>query len=159
MIEAPLELQQSLTIPQGHIDACSAQNIPYAGNAAGNTVDVLDLKGANVAAKPLPAGFTPRGVVAMVFSCVAALVGLGVIVWYVEFFASLRACELVQASFQAYMFAWFVGMANFVNRYGMADMGAATMAAEEKRIAAMDHGSVAVDSGSVVSGSGATRRA
>lgn len=43
------------------------------------------------------------------------------------------------------------------NRYGLADMGAATMAAEEKRIAAMNHQATLVDEDSV-SGSGATRR-
>jgi iron transport multicopper oxidase len=71
-----------LTSPQQHFDACVAGGIPYTGNAAGNTVDVLDLSGANVAPKPLPAGFTPRGIVAMTFSCVAALLGLATIVWY-----------------------------------------------------------------------------
>lgn len=83
MVEAPLELQKSLTIPQDHIDACKAGGIAYTGNAAGNTVDVLDLSGASEAPKPLPAGFTPRGIVAMTFSALAALIGLGTIVWYV----------------------------------------------------------------------------
>lgn len=82
MIEAPLELQKSLTIPQNHLDACAAGKVPIAGNAAGNTINVLDLSGANEAPKPLPAGFTARGVVALVFSCIAALVGLAVISWY-----------------------------------------------------------------------------
>ena len=82
MVEAPLELQKTLTIPQNHIHACEAGNVPYAGNAAANTVDLLDLKGANVAPNPLPAGFTPRGIVALTFSCVAALLGLSVITWY-----------------------------------------------------------------------------
>ncbi|CZR53837.1 probable iron transport multicopper oxidase FET3 precursor [Phialocephala subalpina] len=104
MVEAPLELQKTLTIPQNHFDACAAGGVPYTGNAAGNTVDVLDLSGANVAPKPLPAGFTPRGIVAMTFSALAALLGLATIVWY-----------------------------------GLADMGAATMRSEEKRIAAMNH--------------------
>jgi len=81
MVEAPLEIQKTLTLPQNHIDACQAGNMPYAGNAAGNTVDVFDLKGANRAPNPLPAGFTPRGIVAMTFSIVAALLGLAVIAW------------------------------------------------------------------------------
>ena len=54
MIEAPLDLQQSLTlfpspkstsantsallIPKSHTDACAAQGVPMFGNAAGNTV-------------------------------------------------------------------------------------------------------------------------
>ncbi|KAF7942721.1 uncharacterized protein EAE97_006175 [Botrytis byssoidea] len=82
MIEAPLELQKSLTIPENHIAACQARGVPYTGNAAGNTEDYLDLKGANVAPGPLPAGFTAKGIVAMVFSCLAALLGLATITWY-----------------------------------------------------------------------------
>jgi len=81
MVEAPLEIQKSLTIPQDHFDACRAANIPYAGNAAGNTIDVLDLAGANAPPGPLPAGFTTRGIVALVFSCISALLGLAVISW------------------------------------------------------------------------------
>ena len=84
MVEAPLEMQKSLTIPEDHLAACQARNVPTAGNAAANTVDLLDLTGANVAPKPLPAGFTPRGIVAMTFSCIAALLGLAAITWYVS---------------------------------------------------------------------------
>jgi len=83
MVEAPLELQKSLVIPQSHFDTCANGKIPYAGNAAGNTKDFLDLTGANVQPAPLPAGFTARGIVAMTFSVLAALLGLAVITWYV----------------------------------------------------------------------------
>lgn len=82
IIEAPLALQKSLKISQNHLDVCAAGNVPTAGNAAANTVNVLDLTGANEAPKPLPAGFTARGIVALVFSCISALIGLGVISWY-----------------------------------------------------------------------------
>lgn len=82
MIEAPLEIQKSLAIPENHLDVCKAANVPYTGNAAGNTVDFLDLEGENVAPGPLPVGFTARGIVAMVFSCLAALLGLATITWY-----------------------------------------------------------------------------
>lgn len=81
MIEAPLDLQKSLSIPENHFDACRVSKVPFAGNAAGNTVDFLDLKGANVAPKPLPAGFTTKGIVAMTFSVLAAILGLAVISW------------------------------------------------------------------------------
>jgi len=81
MIEAPLDIQKTHSIPENHFDACRAGKIPYAGNAAGNTVDLLDLRGANVAPKPLPAGFTAKGIVAMTFSVLAALIGLAVISW------------------------------------------------------------------------------
>ena len=79
MIEAPLTLQETLTLPPDHLAACKAADVPYAGNAAGNTVDLLDLKGENEAVAPLPAGFTPRGIVALAFSVVAAFVGMAFI--------------------------------------------------------------------------------
>jgi iron transport multicopper oxidase len=82
MVEAPLELQSSLQVPKNHYDVCAAGNTPVVGNAAGNTKDYLDLTGANVSPKPLPAGFTAKGVVAMVFSVVAAFLGMAVIAWY-----------------------------------------------------------------------------
>lgn len=57
-VEAPRELQQQLSgiIPQDHIAACAAAGTPTAGNAAGNTVDFLDLTGENRAPDPLPDG-------------------------------------------------------------------------------------------------------
>ncbi|KAF2726361.1 multicopper oxidase [Polychaeton citri CBS 116435] len=82
MIEAPLELQKTLTIPEDHFQACRDSNTPYQGNAAGNTADLLDLRGENRSPAPLPAGFTARGIVALVFSCVSAFVGMGFIAWY-----------------------------------------------------------------------------
>ncbi|KAF2423751.1 FET Ferroxidase [Tothia fuscella] len=82
MIENPLDLQKSLTIPEDHYKACKEANIPTIGNAAGNTKDLLDLSGANVSPKPIPAGFTTRGIVALVFSILAAFIGLAVISWY-----------------------------------------------------------------------------
>lgn len=84
MIEDPLGLQKQLSgkIPQSHLDACKASNEPIEGNAAGNTVDLLDLTGENKSPAALPAGFTARGIVALVFSCIAAFIGMGVISWY-----------------------------------------------------------------------------
>ncbi|KAJ4991828.1 multicopper oxidase [Stagonosporopsis vannaccii] len=84
LIEAPLAIQTQLAgkIPQDHWDACTAGNVPVAGNAAGNTVDLLDLTGENKSPGQLPAGFTARGIVALVFSCVSAFLGMGVIGWY-----------------------------------------------------------------------------
>lgn len=76
-----MEVQKSLTISQNHIQNCQAGKIPYAGNAAANTVDFLDLKEVHVSPKPLPAGFTARGIVALTFSCIAAILGLAVITW------------------------------------------------------------------------------
>lgn len=83
MVEAPLELQKTLTIPPDHYAACAAaaSPTPTAGNAAANTKDVLDLTGQNLSIAPLPAGFTARGIVALVFSCIAAILGMAVIAW------------------------------------------------------------------------------
>ncbi|CAK7234825.1 hypothetical protein SBRCBS47491_009080 [Sporothrix bragantina] len=41
LIQAPEELR-NITFPADHIENCILQNIPYQGNAAGNTQDVLD---------------------------------------------------------------------------------------------------------------------
>ena len=82
MVEAPLELQSSLRIPEDHLAACRAQGIATEGNAVGNTVDLFDLTGENAPPLPLPAGFTPRGIVALVFSCLSAFLGIGVVAWY-----------------------------------------------------------------------------
>jgi iron transport multicopper oxidase len=76
MIEAPLDLQAEQTIPQDFYNLCSDQGLPYQGNAAGNTVDLLDLDGANKSVPPLPAGFTAKGYVALVFSVVSAVLGM-----------------------------------------------------------------------------------
>lgn len=82
MVEAANELQDTLKIPEGHLDTCKAQGIAVAGNAAGNTVNLFDLKGENRSPAPIPAGFTARGIVALVFSVISAFIGLAVISWY-----------------------------------------------------------------------------
>lgn len=84
LVEAPLALQRQLKgrIPLDHWDACAKGDVPVAGNAAGNTLDLLDLQGENKSPAELPAGFTARGVVALVFSCLSAFLGMGVIGWY-----------------------------------------------------------------------------
>ncbi|KJX95791.1 iron transport multicopper oxidase fet3 like protein [Zymoseptoria brevis] len=92
MIEAPLDIQKTITIPQNHYDVCAAASTPIAGNAAANTKDFLDLTGQNMMVKALPSGFTARGIVALVFSCVAAFLGMAVIAWYGA--APLSAAEM-----------------------------------------------------------------
>lgn len=81
-VEAPLDLQKQLTLPQDHLEACKKAGKPTAGNAAGNTKDLLDLSGQNKPPPPLPAGFTTRGIVALVFSCVTGILGVCVVAWY-----------------------------------------------------------------------------
>ncbi|KAI4614709.1 uncharacterized protein J4E87_009304 [Alternaria ethzedia] len=89
MIEAPLAVQAQLSpsssnnaIPQSHWDVCETGHVPTQGNAAGNTVDYEDLSGENKSPGRLPEGFTARGIVALVFSCLSAFGGMGVIGWY-----------------------------------------------------------------------------
>ncbi|KAH8677280.1 Cupredoxin, partial [Xylariales sp. PMI_506] len=82
MIEAPLDLQKELTIPADHYATCNAAGIPVAGNAAANVADFLDLSGENTPPAPLPDGFTARGKVALAFSCLVGLIGVGVVAWY-----------------------------------------------------------------------------
>ncbi|KAK1596029.1 multicopper oxidase [Colletotrichum navitas] len=81
-VEAPLDLQKTLSIPQNHLDVCAAANVPTAGNAAGNTKDFLDLTGQNTPPARLPDGFTARGIVALVFSCITGILGVLVVGWY-----------------------------------------------------------------------------
>lgn len=84
MIEDPLGLQKQLNgnIPSDHLASCAAGNVPTAGNAAGNTKDLLDLTGENKSPGTIPEGFTARGIVALVFSIIAAFVGMAVIAVY-----------------------------------------------------------------------------
>ncbi|KAF4982830.1 hypothetical protein FZEAL_1622 [Fusarium zealandicum] len=81
-VEAPLELQASLKLPQDHLDACKAGDIPVAGNAAGHTEDLLDLSGENVPPPRLPDGFTLRGIVALAFSTLMGIFGVYAVASY-----------------------------------------------------------------------------
>jgi iron transport multicopper oxidase len=82
MIEAPTQIQERVTIPADHFQACKAGNVPSVGNAAGNTQNLLDLAGQNVQQPFLPAGFTGRGIVALTFSTFTAFLGMAAIVVY-----------------------------------------------------------------------------
>ncbi|KAF7450232.1 Iron transport multicopper oxidase FET3 [Pyrenophora tritici-repentis] len=84
MIEAPLAVQAQLkdNIPADHWKVCEEKGVPTKGNAAGNTIDLRDLRGENGPPGRVPSGFTARGVVALAFSCLSAFLGLGVIGWY-----------------------------------------------------------------------------
>ncbi|ETN46362.1 uncharacterized protein HMPREF1541_00546 [Cyphellophora europaea CBS 101466] len=103
-VEAPEQFRANVsaanTIPQDHFDACNANSpaMPYVGNAAGRGAvsteqvvlglrDVsedewLNLEGENKQGAPLPSGFTARGIVALVFSCIAGVLGCCVVAWY-----------------------------------------------------------------------------
>ncbi|ROV92341.1 hypothetical protein VSDG_07295 [Cytospora chrysosperma] len=82
MIEAPSVLQEQTVIPQDFMDLCAADGTATAGNAAGNTDDYLDLSGQNRMVPWLPSGFTTKGYVALVFSCVSGFLGVATIAWY-----------------------------------------------------------------------------
>lgn len=83
-IEAPEEMQATETqqMTDNFKQVCKNVGMDYSGNAAANTVDFLDLLGANVQEKALPAGFTARGIVALVFSCIAGFLGIAAIAFY-----------------------------------------------------------------------------
>ncbi|KAJ5939331.1 hypothetical protein N7466_002465 [Penicillium verhagenii] len=82
LIEAPLQIQERMSISEAQKDVCRAAGVDFEGNAAANTEDYLDLAGQNKQVAWLPAGFTARGIVAMVFSCVSAFMGMAVISIY-----------------------------------------------------------------------------
>lgn len=77
LVEAPLLMQSDqMSILPSHFEACAKLGISTSGNAAGNSVDWLDLTGENLQVKPLPLGFTLRGYVALLACTLAALYGL-----------------------------------------------------------------------------------
>ncbi|KIN02895.1 Ferroxidase [Oidiodendron maius Zn] len=82
LIEAPTQMQERMSIPQQHLDVCQAASVLTTGNAAGNTENFLDLAGQNSQQSFLPNGFTARGIVALVFSVISALLGVVFIVVY-----------------------------------------------------------------------------
>lgn len=79
-------MQSSLSIPPDHYAACDASNaypkFQTQGNAAGRTDDILNLGGAYTSPAPLPEGFTARGIVALIFSVIAAMLGIAAVAWY-----------------------------------------------------------------------------
>lgn len=82
LIEAPTQMQERMSIPQQHLDVCQAAGVLTTGNAAGNSENFLDLAGQNSQQSFLPNGFTARGIVALVFSVISALLGVVFIVVY-----------------------------------------------------------------------------
>ncbi|CAI7624527.1 unnamed protein product [Penicillium manginii] len=81
-IEAPKQIQEQLSLSDSQVSVCKAADVAYEGNAAANTDDLLDLTGQNRQLPWLPAGFTTKGIVAMVFSCVSAFLGMAFITVY-----------------------------------------------------------------------------
>lgn len=84
LVEDPMGIQSDprQQISESHLNTCNKLGIPVKANAAGNSVDFLNLLGENVQQPELPAGFTARGIVALVFSCISAFLGMGAIAYY-----------------------------------------------------------------------------
>lgn len=82
LIEDPAGIVAGESLTQNWKDVCNAGGAPFSGNAANNTANYLDLTGQNVQVAPLPAGFTARGIVALVFSCISGVLGCVVIAIY-----------------------------------------------------------------------------
>lgn len=74
-VEDPVGIREKeISLSDTWKQTCAAAD-GYVGNAAGNTEDFFNLAGESVQPKDLPAGFTARGIVALVFSCIAGVLG------------------------------------------------------------------------------------
>lgn len=84
LVEDPLSIQASSNqqLTQNHLDVCKRSNIPTEGNAVGNSVNIFDLTGEDVQPSWIPSGFTKKGIIAMVFSCLAGTLGVITIGFY-----------------------------------------------------------------------------
>lgn len=85
IVEAPVQLRQNFKvhpISANHQENCNAVKMSMEGNAAGNDTNFFNLAGEPKQVKDLPAGFTARGIVALVFSIICAFIGLGFLIWY-----------------------------------------------------------------------------
>ena len=77
-----LSKNSSQHLTDNHKQICEKVGVSWEGNAAANSNNYLDLKGENIQVKRLPTGFTARGIVALVFSCIAAFLGIAAIAYY-----------------------------------------------------------------------------
>lgn len=82
LIEDPLAIQERQSLTDNYLDMCEKSGVKTSGNGAGNSEDFLDMTGENVQVKPLPDGFTARGIVALVFSFVSGILGCAAIGYY-----------------------------------------------------------------------------
>ncbi|RCK57686.1 Iron transport multicopper oxidase FET3 [Candida viswanathii] len=78
----PETIQKNEHLLDYHKEICEKVGVPWEGNAAANSDNFLDLTGENVQRKRLPSGFTAKGIVALVFSCISAILGLATISYY-----------------------------------------------------------------------------
>ncbi|KAI9311924.1 Cupredoxin [Dichotomocladium elegans] len=94
-IEAPDVAQQRMQVPQDFLDICKASGINPKGNAAGK--DGLDLKGAPSGLTLIYDGFTAKGKGAMAACIIAALIGMGTIIWFALADPAKKAREIKAA--------------------------------------------------------------
>ncbi|KAI1309734.1 hypothetical protein EDD11_003986 [Mortierella claussenii] len=95
IIEAPEIMPSVLKIDPSHYEHCKALGIPYSGNAAGN--EGLDMTGASLGPDPLPGTFTGKGIVALIFTIISALLGLGTVIWYARDDDAQIAAQIAKA--------------------------------------------------------------
>ncbi|KAI9308063.1 multicopper oxidase-domain-containing protein, partial [Cunninghamella echinulata] len=94
-IVAPDVAQQRMTLPQSFKDVCTAGGNPWSGNAAGK--EGLDLSGAPSGITLLTDGFTPKAKGALAACVIAALIGMGTIVFYALSDPEKKAREIANA--------------------------------------------------------------
>ncbi|OMH82176.1 Iron transport multicopper oxidase fio1 [Zancudomyces culisetae] len=93
-IEAPLQLQKTLAFPfDTHNDICGAAGFMMSGNAAGN--EGLDLTGAPYGPRMIDYGFHAKGIIALVFCIISAILGTASIIYYSR--ALIKAFDAQQA--------------------------------------------------------------
>lgn len=80
-IEAPLEMQMTLSIPDEMYQQCAAQNIKTTGNVVGLN-STTDFSGAPYGPFPLPNRITSKGIGALAACVIAAFLGMGSVIWY-----------------------------------------------------------------------------
>ncbi|KAF9151185.1 hypothetical protein BG015_006991 [Linnemannia schmuckeri] len=82
IIEAPEVMSGVLTVDQTHLQHCTDLGLPFSGNAARN--QGFDLTGQNVGSNLLSGTFTTKGIIALLFTVLSAVVGLATVVWYAQ---------------------------------------------------------------------------
>lgn len=95
-VEAPDVAQQRMTLSEALKDLCTAGGYAATGNAAGK--QGLDLSGAPSGVTLIYDGFTAKGKGAMAACIIAALIGMGSIVWYALADPEKKAREIAAAA-------------------------------------------------------------
>jgi iron transport multicopper oxidase len=79
-IEAPAQALTTVIPPQIMKDHCTALSMPSSGNAVG--LYTTDLPGVTTGPYRQTFGFKPKGIIAMTFSGLVAVLGMMVVTWY-----------------------------------------------------------------------------